>query len=102
MLLYGVLSSKEYGVVTPADPLITDLFLQLVQGLYALIDTRYAGLYVLPVGGYGVLEMGIEAIRYLMQVLQDGAVVLRTEFDTIYLIWHKLISRDLVGEQRIA
>ena len=88
MLLYGVLSSKEYGVVTPAYPLLPDLFLQLVQGLYALIDTWYARLDVLSVRCYGVLEVRVEAVGDLMEILQYRTVVLRTEFDTVYLVWH--------------
>ena len=48
------------------------------------------------------MEVGVEAVRDLMQPRQNGAVVLGAEHHAVHLVRSQFVARDLVREQGIA
>ena len=70
------------------------------QRFYALVNAGYVGLYVLPIGGYGVVEVAVEAVGDLMQSRQNRTVVFATELHYVnslrrefYFVHHIMVKR---------
>lgn len=100
--LEGVGGREQHRIVAPRDATRAHLVGQLDERLHALLDARNAGLNVLAVGGYRVVEVGVEPVRDLMQARQDGPIVLGAEDHAVHDRRVQLVARHLVGEERVS
>lgn len=100
--LEGVGGREQHRIVAPRDATRAHLVGQLDERLHALLDARNAGLNVLAVGGYRVVEVGVEPVRDLIQARQDGSIVLGAEDHAVHDRRVQLVARHLVGEERVS
>ena len=97
-----VFPGQEHRIVTPADPGRADLLFQFQKIADAFLDRRHSRLYIPAIRGYGVLEVGTEAFRDPVQVIQYRPVVFGTKHHAVHFIRGQLIADDIVGKARVA
>ena len=93
---------QQDWVVSPGDPLSPDRLGELHEGVDAVVHRRNTGLHIPAVRRDRVVEVRVEAVRYLVQPGQDRTVVLRTEHHAVNHRGVQLIAYDGPGEQGVA
>ena len=101
MPFYRVFVGQQHRVIPPDDFLLSDHCRQFFQRLNAFVYAGHVGLYVLPIGGDGVVEMAVKAVGDLMQPRQNWTIVLAAELHHVDGLRRELDSVHHIMVKRI-